>query len=460
MVKRHPIIGVLPFTMGGLKNIMKLVSNKQTIMKKIALLIFTLLVTIFGYSQGHFKKIWSGSGTDQMTIYAIKGSIDGLNLQVGDEIAVFDNTDCVGVTILTGVLDDTDYNSMVTIICSSTDPGVKNGFTPGHDIVFKFWDASQSKEITLVTPGFVDINQNSIPAPKFASNESAFVKLTAITPTNQSPVAYAGSDQSVNEGGLVTLDGSASTDAENNNLTYRWTAPAGITLSSTTAAKPTFTAPQVTANTDYTFSLTVNNGTVDSPADQVVINVKNVDQLPYVKVPIDNISVDKGSAAKIVDLGVIFGDNDPSDLFSYMVTSNTNDQIVTAEVERSNLTLGYSTENTGKSEITISASSNGKSVQLTFEVEVKNPTGIENLPDSPAIQIYPNPSKEDITLDFGNVPASNRWITVYNASGEVVLKQKVNKSIETVGLRGNASGVYFIKPDQRSVKMYKVIVKP
>jgi uncharacterized protein (TIGR02145 family) len=90
------------------------------------------------------------------------------------------------------------------------------------------------------------------------------------------PVANAGADQSVDEGVVVTLDGSASTAQAGSTLTYKWTAPAGITLSSTTASKPTFTAPNVTANTDYTFSLVVNDGTADSPADQVVISVKNV----------------------------------------------------------------------------------------------------------------------------------------------------------------------------------------
>jgi len=90
------------------------------------------------------------------------------------------------------------------------------------------------------------------------------------------PIANAGPDQTVNEGATVTLNGSASSDPENDALTYVWTAPEGITLNSTTSANPTFIAPEVFVDTQYNFSLVVNDGNVDSPADKVTITVNNV----------------------------------------------------------------------------------------------------------------------------------------------------------------------------------------
>jgi len=101
------------------------------------------------------------------------------------------------------------------------------------------------------------------------------VSTLAIT-LNSVPVANAGIDLSVNEGVTVTLDGTASSDADGNVLTYKWSAPAGITLSSESALKPTFIAPEVMKDTAFTFSLVVNDGLIDSPVDQVVIQVKNV----------------------------------------------------------------------------------------------------------------------------------------------------------------------------------------
>ena len=98
----------------------------------------------------------------------------------------------------------------------------------------------------------------------------------SIASSNKAPVADAGSDQSVNEETTVTLDGSASSDPDGNTLTFKWTAPEGITLSSGSATKPTFVAPKVEKDTAYTFSLVVNDGLVDSPVDEVVVQVKNV----------------------------------------------------------------------------------------------------------------------------------------------------------------------------------------
>ena len=97
---------------------------------------------------------------------------------------------------------------------------------------------------------------------------------------NTPPVANAGPDQTVDEGTLVTLNGSASSDADSDPLTYEWTAPEGITLSDNTLAQPTFTAPTVATSTTYEFSLVVNDGTVNSLPDIVVITVNPTATVP------------------------------------------------------------------------------------------------------------------------------------------------------------------------------------
>ena len=98
-------------------------------------------------------------------------------------------------------------------------------------------------------------------------------------PANTAPVANAGADQTVASAASVTLDGTSSSDADSDALTYTWSQTSGtsVTLSSTTAAQPTFTAPTLAvgdADAELVFSLTVNDGTVNSSADTVTITVE------------------------------------------------------------------------------------------------------------------------------------------------------------------------------------------
>ena len=93
---------------------------------------------------------------------------------------------------------------------------------------------------------------------------------------NTAPVANAGSDQSVQHTQFVTLDGTSSSDADSDSLTYSWTQTSGtsITLSSSTASQPTFTAPTLSvgvSSSTLVFSLIVNDGTENSSADTVSI---------------------------------------------------------------------------------------------------------------------------------------------------------------------------------------------
>lgn len=105
------------------------------------------------------------------------------------------------------------------------------------------------------------------------SSASSTVDINAAV-GNVAPVANAGPDQNVVAGALVTLDGSTSSDANNDPLSYMWSltskpASSNAVLSSTTTAKPTFTADK--AGT-YVASLTVSDGTVNSTNATVNIN--------------------------------------------------------------------------------------------------------------------------------------------------------------------------------------------
>lgn len=104
------------------------------------------------------------------------------------------------------------------------------------------------------------------------------VKINVVN-VNKIPVAFAGVDQTINEGTFVQLDGSLSSDADNEPITFKWTAPAIVVLSSSTVSKPTFTAPMVHRDSVIVISLVVNDGKVNSNTDQVSITIKNLNIL-------------------------------------------------------------------------------------------------------------------------------------------------------------------------------------
>jgi hypothetical protein len=279
-----------------------------------------------------------------------------------------------------------------------------------------------------------------------------------VTP-NKAPRANAGIYQSVNENSRCTLNGSASSDPDKDVLTYLWTSPPGITLSSNTASKPTFTAPEVTTDTCYKFSLIVTDGLLNSTASQIVITVKNVDKAPYLKNPILDISADNRAPDQTIDLQTVFADDDLGDVISYSVTSNTNSQVVTAKIAGSNLTVSFSSQNTGSSEIEITANSNGKEVTSKFNVEVKIPSGIDLLVFDQNFMLYPNPTTGKLKLVFNKIPKSGISISVNDFTGKNCLKQLIRKNVEWIDLSGNVPGIYFIKTDQKNSKAQKVILK-
>jgi RHS repeat-associated protein len=96
-------------------------------------------------------------------------------------------------------------------------------------------------------------------------------------PVNTAPLANAGPDRTVRVGEAVVLDGSASSDADGDALTYRWSfisRPVGsaAALDDSTAVLPRFAVDRAGV---YVLALVVRDGRVDSIADHVQISTTN-----------------------------------------------------------------------------------------------------------------------------------------------------------------------------------------
>jgi hypothetical protein len=131
----------------------------------------------------------------------------------------------------------------------------------------------------------------------------------SISTGNSQPVANAGTNQTVFVGATVHLNGSASSDADGDALSYRWsftTVPTGsqATLSDPTAIQPMFV---VDLPGTYVVQLIVNDGTLDSTPATVRVTTVN---RPPILASIGNRTVVLGNTL-VLQLTATDPDGDP-----------------------------------------------------------------------------------------------------------------------------------------------------
>ncbi|WP_146183177.1 PKD domain-containing protein [Limnohabitans sp. Bal53] len=109
-------------------------------------------------------------------------------------------------------------------------------------------------------------------------NSSADAINITVSAANAAPVANPGTTPSfVLVGQVVMLDGSASSDANGDTLTYAWTVTAKPASSTAILYSPNTVTPNIAPDVagNYVVSLTVNDGKVNSTAKTVSINAVN-----------------------------------------------------------------------------------------------------------------------------------------------------------------------------------------
>jgi hypothetical protein len=170
-----------------------------------------------------------------------------------------------------------DEGTTVTLDASgSSDPNA--GDVPSYS-----WTQTDGQSVTLtddmtVSPTFTAPDVSSETTLTFevavTDGEATATDTVNVTvqPTNDAPVADAGSDQTVSAGDTVQLDGTGSSDPNGDGLSYVWEHVGGpsVTLSDNTSATPTFTAPSLDSRVTLVFELTVSD---DDASDTDTVNV-------------------------------------------------------------------------------------------------------------------------------------------------------------------------------------------
>ncbi len=137
---------------------------------------------------------------------------------------------------------------------------------------------------------------------------------------NSAPTADAGSDQSVDEGSAVSLDGTGSYDPDDGDvISYEWVQTGAdefsVDLSDSSSAAPSFTAPDVgVEGAVLTFRLTVSDGEGLESTDQVSVNINFVNLAPAARAGSDQ-TVDENVSVTID--GTASYDPDAGDTITY-----------------------------------------------------------------------------------------------------------------------------------------------
>ena len=201
------------------------------------------------------------------------------------------------------------------LVARALDPVVLDGSAstdPDGDTLTFAWTQTEGPDVTFddaaaERPGFeapsvhtdATLTFDLVVSDGTLSSAPATATVTLLG-TNARPVADAGLDGESDEGATVTLDGSASADADADPLAYTWSqlAGPGVTLDDPNAASPTFVAPEVATDATLRFQLLVSDGSSLSDPDTVEVLVRQVNLPPTANAG-DDQSVAAGAAARL-----------------------------------------------------------------------------------------------------------------------------------------------------------------
>jgi hypothetical protein len=144
--------------------------------------------------------------------------------------------------------------------------------------VLSTFDANQGTVTYKPSKDYVGQDSFTFKATDDKGTDSNIATVTLdVKSANQAPVAETEGNQEVEQGTTVTLDGSNSTDPNNDSLSYTWEQLNGplVTLVNPDAAIMEFVAPQVNEDTTLKFKLTVTDQDGDKGSKKIDVTVKN-----------------------------------------------------------------------------------------------------------------------------------------------------------------------------------------
>lgn len=340
-----------------------------------------------GKSYDYTNPIWEGT-TNYCTIYNldetknyyfVARAFNNTGLESGDSNEVYLESTSVPVnqppTANAGPTQMVEEGKIVTLDGS-------NSIDPDDGIASYHWvqtggpnatlSDSSSKVATFTAPDIGPVGASltfQLTVVDHAGLESTDSCIINITWLNEPPQADAGADQTVNEGDMITLDGSSSIDIDGGIASYYWTQISGskVILYDPNSAQATFTAPDVgPEGASLTFNLAVTDTYGLQNSDSCIVNISWKNEPPIAIVTPEYMETTEGT---LVTLDGSASTDSDDGIVSYLWS-----QIEGDPVSLTNSTSSVTTLTAPKSD------SFGKN--LKFKLTVKDRGGLQGAADS------------------------------------------------------------------------------
>jgi hypothetical protein len=261
------------------------------------------------------------------------------------------------------------------------------------------------------------------------------------------PIAISGLDHRVRVKQKTMLDGSGSYDPQGKSLSHQWriiSKPVGSQI----ALEQTKTSPAVTPDLtgNYTFSLEVDNGEVKSAPSLVsILALENRPPLAFTsrssyKGPVN-------AALEISGSRSYDPDYDPLG-YSWEIINRPDGSI--AEINQDNLeTLLFTPDMVGRYDINLIVN-DGDLYSTPYKVAVTANASTEFIDETTlsGIQVYPNPTRSEITLELFLEKRAEALLSVTDMHGHVVVNQNITHP---------GGGAYVMKLNFKSLNLMEGI---
>ncbi|MCF7903238.1 MAG: hypothetical protein K9M19_07385, partial [Candidatus Marinimicrobia bacterium] len=318
--------------------------------------------------EDHFTPVYFGNPYLAMNFYITAASIDDVELGAGDEIGIFDGDVCVGAGVLSAPIGD-----YLALVAATDDPGTPeiDGFTPGHTISYRLWDAGQELEIENVEAVY------ALGDGIFSSQGSAMADLAGSTSTTVPTVAHPIPDIVLDEDAagfdVADLDTVFANPAPEDPLIYTITnAEAGVQLTLVNTS-----ILHLELGPDWyggaTVTITASNSNSESVDDAFEITVNAVNDAPQlVSIP-DQTTVEDSSIVVSIGATDVDFDLNAAETLTFTLTNNTNESLVDVAVTDDNLN-----DDLAELVLTVQANQHGSA---TITVVVTDAAGLGNSGD-------------------------------------------------------------------------------